>query len=112
MYIFTLVIPSWLLYYLNICMKYSPLLYIYNNFQTDTYFISIPLYTPAKSSTTSDLTCSENVAYDTVWNIVKMSTPTNVPCCENVAYATVINKEDKIQITCTSHAAVYEEVQV
>ena len=57
-------------------------------------------------------TCAENVAYDTVGNIVNMSTPTNVPCCENVAYATVINKEDKIQTACSSHAAVYEEVQV
>ena len=52
------------------------------------------------------------MAYDTTGNIVKRSTPANVPCCENVAYATVINKEDKIQNTCTSRAAVYEEVQV
>ena len=43
---------------------------------------------------------------------MKRSTPANVPCSENIAYATVIKKEDKIQKTCTSHAAVYEEVQV
>ena len=59
----------------------------------------------------SHLSCSENVAYDTVGNAVK-STQANVPCSENVAYAAVIKKEDNVQNPCTSHVAVYEEVQV
>ena len=58
------------------------------------------------------LSCSENVAYDTVGNTVNKSTQTDVPCNENIAYATVKKKEDSIQNTCASHAAVYEEVQV
>ena len=59
------------------------------------------------------LSCSENEAYDTVGKAVKRSTQANVPCSENIAYAiyTVIKKEDNIQNTQTSHAAVYEEVQ-
>ena len=60
----------------------------------------------------SDLSCSENVAYDTVGNTVKRSTQANVLCSENIAYATVNNTEDSLQNKCTSHAAVYEEVQV
>ena len=60
----------------------------------------------------SHLTCSENVAYDTVGNIVKRLTQTNVPCSENVAYATVNKTEGNVQNRCTNHAAVYEEVQV
>ena len=60
----------------------------------------------------SHLSCSENVACDTVGNTVKKSTQANVPCSENVAYATVNKTEDNIQNKCTSHAAVYEEVQV
>ena len=60
----------------------------------------------------SHLSCSENVAFDTVGNTVKWATQTNVPCSENVAYTTVNKTEDTIQNKCTSHAAVYEEVQV
>ena len=58
------------------------------------------------------LSCSENAAYETVGNTVKRSTQINVPCSENVAYATVKKTEINIQNKCTSHAAVYEEVQV
>ena len=60
----------------------------------------------------SHLTCSENVAYDTVGNTVKRSTQANVPCSENVAYATVSKTEGSVQATRTSVAAVYKEVQV
>ena len=60
----------------------------------------------------SHLSCSENVAYDTVGSTVKRSTQANVPCSENVAYATAIKKEDSNQNKRTSHAAVYEEVRV
>ena len=60
----------------------------------------------------SHLTCSENVAFDTVGSTVKRSTPANVPCSKNVAYATVNETEDNIQNEHTSHAPVYEEVQV
>ena len=60
----------------------------------------------------SHVTCSENVAYDTVGSTMKKSTQMNVPCSDNVAYANVIKKEDNLQNTCTSHAAIYEEVQV
>ena len=60
----------------------------------------------------SDLTCSENVAYDTVRRAVKRSTQANVSCSEIVAYTTVSKTDDSIQNPCTSLAAIYEEVQV
>ena len=63
-------------------------------------------------NTMSDVTCPENVAYDTVGNTVKRSTQANVPCSENIAYATVDKTEDSTQNKRTSHAAIYKEVQV
>ena len=75
------------------------------------YTSNILISVPAKNSV-SDLACSENVAYDTVGSTVKRSTQANVPCSKNVAYATVIKTDDSIQNPCTSHAAVYEEVQL
>ena len=66
---------------------------------------------PAKS-TTSRLSCSENMAYDTVESTVKTSTQANLPCSENVAYATALKKEGNDQNKRTSHADVYEEVRV
>ena len=60
----------------------------------------------------SDLSCSENVAYDTVGSTVKRSKQANVSCSENIAYATVSKTHDSIRNPCSSHAAVYEEVQV
>ena len=56
--------------------------------------------------------CSENMAYNTVGNTVKRSTQANVPCSKNVAYATVNKAEDNVQNPCSSHAAVYLDVQV
>ena len=60
----------------------------------------------------SRLSCSENVAYDTVGNTVKRPAQTKVPCLENVAYATINKAEDNVQNPCTSHAALYLELQV
>ena len=91
----------------------------YTDFQTHTIFINLTVYMQhshtilAKvSSIMSHLSNTENVAHDTVGNTVKRSKQANVPCSENVAYATVNKTEDSIQNKCTSHAAVYEEVQV
>ena len=71
-------------------------------------------HTILAKNTMSDLTCSENVAYDTVGNTGKRSTQGTVPCSKNVAYATVTKTEDNIQNIRTGpkHAAVYEEVEV
>ena len=66
---------------------------------------------PAKN-TMSHLSCSENVAYDTVGNTVKRSTQANVLCSKNVAYATVTKTEETILSKGTSHASAYKEVQV
>ena len=60
----------------------------------------------------SHLSCSENVAYDTVGSTEKKSTQVNVPCSKNVAYATVSKIEGNIKNKCSSHAADYEEMQV
>ena len=62
----------------------------------------------------SDLTCSENVAYDTVGSTVQRGAQISVSCSENIAYATVNKTDDSIQNECTSpmYAAVYEEMQV
>ena len=64
--------------------------------------------------TTRHLSCSENVAYDTVGSTVKRSTQANVPCSENVAYATVNKAEYNIQNIRIGpkHPAVYEQAEV
>ena len=60
----------------------------------------------------SHLSCSENVAYDTVGSTVKRSKQANVPCAENVAYANVNKIDGNIENKCSSHVADYEEMQV
>ena len=74
---------------------------------------NVPLHAPGKN-TKKDLSCSENVAYDTVGSTVKTSTPANMPCSKNVAYATVNKTEDNRQSIRIEpkQATVYEEAEV
>ena len=41
-----------------------------------------------------NLTCSENVAYDTASNTLRMSSQAKVTCTENIAYSTVKKPKD------------------
>ena len=61
-----------------------------------------------------NLSCSENVAYDTVGSTIKVSAQDSMTCTKNIAYATVREtiSNDPFKITTTSHTAVYEEVSV
>ena len=65
-----------------------------SNFQTQTH---VRLHTNNISlqaqQQTRHLTCSENVAYDTVGDAVKKSTHANVPYSENVVYV-IFNKTE------------------
>ena len=63
-------------------------------------------------STSSNLSCSENVAYDTVGNTFRISPQTNVNCSENTAHGTTTNfqKKDSVGTTSIGHTAVYDEV--
>ena len=74
------------------------------------YTQHFPLQTLAKL-TSADITCSENVAYDTVGNTVKTSTQAKVTCTENTAYATLSNETQDTN-TSTSHNAGYDELQL
>ena len=69
------------------------------------------MYALAKS-TPGDLTCSENMAYDTVGSTLKMSAQAEMTCSEISAYASVSNTKEDITITSSSHSAVYDEVQL
>lgn len=60
----------------------------------------------------ANVTCSENVAYDTTENALQISTPANMTCSENVAYATVTRTREDTTNTSTSHTPVYDEVQL
>ena len=75
---------------------------------------TIFLFKLQEKNTKRHLSCSENVAYETVGSTVERSTQANVSCSENVAYATVNKSEDNIENKCTGlkHVAVYEEMQV
>ena len=54
-----------------------------------------------------NLTCSENVAYDSLSNTLKMSSQFKVTCSENIAYATVEKvREEHKKNTTTSHTAM------
>ena len=66
----------------------------------------------AANTVPDNLTCSENVAYDTVGNILQMSTQANMTWSENIAYATTVNttKQDSSEDTSTSLTVVYDEV--
>ena len=65
------------------CKDYNGVLYI--NFNTH-----VVQSCPAESINAADkVTCSNNVAYDTVSNALKMSSQAKVSTSENIAYATV-----------------------
>ena len=73
----------------------------YNNFN--------PIH--AANIVAGNLTCSENVAYDSTENTLRMSRQANVACSDNIAYTTVNTLErNSMEVTSTSHAAVYDEV--
>ena len=58
--------------------------------------------------------CSENVAYDTVGSTMKMSIQANMTCSKNIAYASVgeVVNNNPLEVTTTSHSAVYDEVPI
>ena len=64
------------------------------------------------TNTQDNLTCSGNVAYDTVSNTLKMSSQAKVTFSENMAYGTVEEnmKDTATKTTATHTTAVYEEV--
>ena len=65
----------------------------------------------ATSFSPDNLTCSENVAYDTASSTLKISSQAKVPCSKNIAYATVtVTMADSTSKTTTRHSAVYDEV--
>ena len=63
-------------------------------------------------NTTSELACSENVAYDNVGNIVRMPKEPNVSCSDNRAYYSVKSQGRNIANTSSGHTASYEEVEL
>ena len=70
------------------------------------------LHTVAKS-TDNNLSCSKNVAYDTVGGTIKMSTQDNMTCSENIAYTTAKQvKKDDLRASATSSKPVYDEVSL
>ena len=62
------------------------------NFLFSIYVFNFSLYSLGGKAV-SELSCSENVTYDIVGNIVRMPTEANVSCMENSAYAIVKSHE-------------------
>ena len=80
------------------------------NYSFVSFFFLINLFITVHSSQ-GNLTCSENVAYDTASNTLRMSSQAKVTCTENIAYSTVQEpKDDTMKITPASCTVTYDEV--
>ena len=65
------------------------------------------------NSPQKQISCPENIAYDTASNTLRMSSQANVTCTENIAYVTVVEKSEHIRATGNNNSSpIYDEVAI